>query len=1082
MNVSKSKWELFNSLPEGVILFDTNQKIVFLNEEAQSIMSKGGRPLMGKVLMDIWPKENQGKLKGILEKTIQTKAHHLYSDLLPGNFDGPNSFVICCAPLDGNYLLRLRKTIKEEAEHNHMQRSLEELSAYKLALEESTILAITDLKGNITYANDNFCRISKYKREELIGQPHSIINSGYHSKAFFKDMWQTIGKGKIWKGQFKNKAKDGTEYWVNTSIVPFLNQKGRPYQYLAIREDITEKKNIELELVKTNRLYQFTSAINRSIVHIKDKNQLIERLCEVSIEIGKFNLTWIHLIEKDFVFLHSAQGDQGKISRLLNLNRMSVHHKGLHGSIVEMAIQTRLPQHFESFSQLGSLAKAYFKTIDEDYPSKLVFPFVVANQVVGLWFVVSEETDVFDHAEKYLLEEASMDISYAFENIDTSRQKDQFESNLLKNEKRFRFITEKSKDIKLIADKDGKIIYVSPSVTAYLGYPVESLIGEVGQKIVHPLDLPTYIEARSRILETPGATYNLVIRLRHQLGHYVWIECTTTNWLEEPGIHGLVSNFFDITEKKLIEEARIKDEMNLKALINNTSDLIWSIDKDFKLITCNLAYKNIVWVQLGKDINPGDNILEYPLDPALLDSYKARFLRSLGGESFTDIVHFNLPMEFWLEISFYPIVHKSEIVGVSCFAKDVTEKRLKEEKLKASEARLMEAQSIAHMGNWEFDLEKQVSVWSPEACRIFGIDTMESLQSFESWLSFIHPADRTFVNSHVTNQQEKLLNDAYDYRILRRDGTMRYIHTESKFKFDHKGNPIGLFGILVDITERKETELLLENTLAQLEERIEERTKEISQKNSNILDSINYAKRIQLGMLANDGQLKEIFNSSFVVNMPRDIVSGDFFWCYQRRNKKYIIVSDCTGHGVPGALMSIIGTNLLNQIIINEHYENPSEILEILDSRIKQAVQANDSEVKDGMDLSLCIVDYYFNELFFAGANNPVFLSKSNGNVELLKADRIAIGGAHSEESKRFETKRFSFEKGQRLYLSTDGYPSQFGGPFGKKYMKERFRCFLESINLHPIESQKGFLLNEFNAWKGDTEQVDDILVIGLEL
>ncbi len=1082
MDDSKFNWDFFNLLPEGVLIIDPKEKILFHNKPIQKAIFKGNKSLIGKELIEVWPKENQHKLRTFLDNSIHSPSNQVNSELLEFSFKEPNLFVISCVPLEGNYLLQLRILTSLEAEQKFIQPNMEELSAYKFALEQSTILAITDLKGNITYANDNFCRISKYKREELIGQPHSIINSGFHSKAFFKDMWQTIGKGKIWKGQFKNKAKDGSEYWVNTSIVPFLNEKGRPYQYLAIREDITEKKNIELELIKTNRLYQFTSAINRSIVHIKDKNQLIEILCDVSIEIGKFNLSWIHLLDKEDIYLHTAQGNQGKIRSLLNLNRMSVQSTGLQGSIVEITIQTGLPQHFESFSQLGSLAKGDLSSFDLAFPSKLVFPLMVANQVVGLWFVVSEEPNIFDHAEKYLLEEAAMDISYAFENIDTSRQKDQFESNLLKNEKRFRFMTEKSKDIKLIADKEGKINYVSPSVTTYLGYQVEELIGEIGQQIVHPLDLPMYMEERNRIIETPGSVYNLIVRLRHKLGNYVWVECTTTNWLEEPGIRGLVSNFFDITEKKAIEEARIKDEMNLKALINNTTDLIWSIDKEFKLITCNLAYKNIVWVQLGKDINPGDYILDYPLDPVLLDSYKARFLRALGGETFTDLAHFKHPMEFWLEVSFYPIVHGNEIVGVSCFAKDVTEKRLKEEKLKASEARLMEAQSIAHMGDWEFDMDKKVSVWSPEACRIFGIDPVENVQNLESWFSFIYPDDRNLVHSHVSNQLEKLVNDAYDYRILRKDGTMRYIHTESKFKFDHKGNPVGLFGILVDITERKETELLLENTLAQLEERIEERTKEISQKNSNILDSINYAKRIQLGMLANEGQLKEIFNSSFVVNMPRDIVSGDFFWCHQRRNKKYIIVSDCTGHGVPGALMSIIGTNLLNQIIINEHYENPSEILEILDARIKQAVQANDSEVKDGMDLSLCIVDYYFNELFFAGANNPVFLSKSDGKVELLKADRIAIGGAPSEENKRFETKRFSFEKGQRLYLSTDGFPSQFGGPFGKKYMKERFRCFLESINPYPIGSQKDFLLNEFNAWKGETEQVDDILVIGLEL
>ena len=213
----------------------------------------------------------------------------------------------------------MKQPINEVADLElELKKSMQELMDIKFALDESSIVAITDSHGIITYINDQFCHISKFSRAELLGRDHRIINSGYHSSDFFKEMWRTIGSGNVWKGEIQNKAKDGTYYWMDTTIVPFLNEKGKPYQYLAIRYEITERKRVEQELkemMKTiidiqeeerkrfsrnlhdgigQNLYSHLITINRLISEIdhplldqmqKEATQLIEEIREIAWEL-----------------------------------------------------------------------------------------------------------------------------------------------------------------------------------------------------------------------------------------------------------------------------------------------------------------------------------------------------------------------------------------------------------------------------------------------------------------------------------------------------------------------------------------------------------------------------------------------------------------------------------------------------------------------------------------------------------------------------------------------------------------------------------------------------------------------------
>lgn len=258
---------------------------------------------------------------------------------------------------------------------------------------------------------------------------------------------------------------------------------------------------------------------------------------------------------------------------------------------------------------------------------------------------------------------------------------------------------------------------------------------------------------------------------------------------------------------------------------------------------------------------------------------------------------------------------------------------------------------------------------------------------------------------------------------------------------------------------------------------------EIAMKNKDIIDSITYAQRIQRAILPSEKQLKSIFKESFLLHIPRDIVSGDFYWISERDEKIYLAAVDCTGHGVPGAFMSIIGNELFEKYTGNVLYKHPNEILNKLNEGFFEVFKdIEDNYLRDGMDIALCIIDKKTKVLEYAGAFNPLYIIRNNNLIE-LKADRFSIGLSNIElEKPVFTNKVFQLYTNDVVYMFSDGYADQFGGPEGKKYKYRRFRHLLLALHQLPMDKQKEFLYKSIMDWKGDLEQVDDILVIGFRI
>jgi serine phosphatase RsbU (regulator of sigma subunit) len=288
---------------------------------------------------------------------------------------------------------------------------------------------------------------------------------------------------------------------------------------------------------------------------------------------------------------------------------------------------------------------------------------------------------------------------------------------------------------------------------------------------------------------------------------------------------------------------------------------------------------------------------------------------------------------------------------------------------------------------------------------------------------------------------------------------------------------------VVSYIKIREKNLIREKKI--LEAKVEERTAEVVQKsleieekNRDITASIRYAERIQRAMLPRE----DSFHDTFVLYMPKDIVSGDFYWMYDNGDLQFIAACDCTGHGVPGAFMSIIGHNSLNKVVREYGIIRPGAILDQLNIEVVKALmQRHEETINDGMDLALIAFNRKKFTLEFAGAYNPLYVVRK-GELLTYKGDRFPIGMSWAQSKKTFENQIINVQPGDMLYMSSDGYADQFGTREGKKYKSGNVKKLLTEIWDLPVNEQRDRLKKEIMEWKGNLPQVDDIMLIGTRI
>lgn len=376
---------------------------------------------------------------------------------------------------------------------------LKELTDIKFALDESSIVAITDHKGTIIFANDKFCSISKYKKDELIGQNHRIINSGHHGPEFFKTLWQTISNGQVWRGDIKNRAKDGTYYWVDTTIIPYIDQQGRPYQYVSIRTDITQRKIAEEHLSKTlKELKDIKFALDESsIIAITDRRGIIQYVNDTFCKLSKY--TREELLGQDHRIINS----------------------GLH-------------------------SKEFFHDMWRTIGSGKVWRGEIRNRAKdGVYYWVDTTIVPF-------LDENGKPLQYISIRSDISERK-RMEEALRQSEAQYRLIAENMNDLIQVLNADGVIQYSSPSHQLVLGYPPEHFEGKSVLEFIHPDD---HHKVRTKVADLL-ANHNpcqVEIRQQHRDGRWLTLELNCTPAVKDQGeVDQIIYSARDITSRKMTE-------------------------------------------------------------------------------------------------------------------------------------------------------------------------------------------------------------------------------------------------------------------------------------------------------------------------------------------------------------------------------------------------------------------------------------------------------------------------------------------------------------------------------------------------
>ncbi|MBI3520116.1 MAG: PAS domain S-box protein, partial [Bacteroidetes bacterium] len=599
--------------------------------------------------------------------------------------------------------------------------------------------------GTLLEANQAALDMFGYSLEEIRTIGRAVIFD-HDDENMIKALKYREKKGRV-EGEFIGIRKNGERFPCEVSSAVFETESGE-LRSSTIIVDITERKKAEREM---------SLLINNT----EESFILLDKdLCIVSFN-KQFKDRYKKLLNKDV-----AKGDS--ILNYVQPNRLEIvkdtYKKVLSGQTVEDEIEVFTPdQGHLIFSSI------YKPALDN------------SGNIIGA-FVTTRDV--------------------------TERKKVQ--QLVVSNEKRFRSIIEYTGDLITLTNGDGNIIYMSLSLEKAIGYTQEEILNKSYKMTIHP-DFKEESELIfEQLIKNPGVPIPRLTKILHKDGHFVWVEGVVTNLLQDENVKAIVSNYRDISEKIEINQQKEYERKDKEALINSTDDLIWSVSKDFKLIAGNKAFINSMKVYTGAVLKRGDDLLlKDHFSDDFISFWKEMYQKALQGESFKKEVFSPVQgntSRIWTETSFNPIYHEEEIIGIACYARDITERKLSGEKLRISKERYDIIAKATNDIIWDWNLVSNKIKWNKGILNVFGYTERESDMNIDWYFSKIHPKDLSRVKQNIELRiSRKEVHWDEEYRFRCANGTYKYVNDRG-FLVVNDSVPVRMIGAMQDITRQKDEE------------------------------------------------------------------------------------------------------------------------------------------------------------------------------------------------------------------------------------------------------------------------------------